>query len=91
MLLLRGDKGREAAKDSPGPEGVRDSPSSLEGTRLVCLLLAVVRISSLLSSFPDQVRIFPVISRFEGIVRLEVPGPFGLQHFGLRVLECKRQ
>ena len=33
MLLLREDKGREAAKDSPGPEGVRDSPSSLEGTR----------------------------------------------------------
>ena len=50
MLLLRGNKGREAAKDSLWPEGVRDSPSSLEGTRLVCSLLAVVRVTSLQNS-----------------------------------------
>ena len=53
MLLLRGDKGREAAEDSPGPERVRDSPSSLKGTRLDCLLLAVVRETSLESSIVD--------------------------------------
>ena len=44
MLLLRGDKGREAAKDSPGTEEVRDPPSSLKGTRLDFLLLAVVEL-----------------------------------------------
>ena len=34
MLLLRGDKGREAAKDSPRPEEVGDPPRNLEGTSL---------------------------------------------------------
>ena len=31
ILLLRGVKGREATRDGPGPERVRDSPRILEG------------------------------------------------------------
>ena len=54
MSILFGDKGREVAKDGPGPKGVRDSPSSLEGTRLVSSLLAVVRVTSLESSIVDR-------------------------------------
>ena len=37
MLLSCGGNGREATKDCPELEGVRDSPSSLEGMKLdVC-------------------------------------------------------
>ena len=54
MLLLREDKGREVAKDSPGPEEVRDPPRNIERTSLrwssVVDLSPTRRVSSRLSA-----------------------------------------
>ena len=50
MLPLSGDKGRGAAWDSPGPEEVRDTPSSLEGTRFALSVAS-----------RDRVRLFAII------------------------------
>ena len=61
MLPLRGDKGRGAARDSPGPEEVRDPPSSLEGKSLHCLSLVVVRVGCVKSSGSLKSALYPFV------------------------------
>ena len=73
MLLPCGDKGCEATRDSPGPEGVRDSPRILEGRR-GSFVVVYRRVESIVASSVSCCPVFGHLTILVNLTHLEEPG-----------------
>ena len=73
MLLSCGEKGRESTRDSPGPEGVRDSPRILEGSG-GSFIVVCRRVESLVASSVSCCPVFGHLTILVNLMHLEEPG-----------------